>query len=51
MKKIAAIFDLKSQIGDVISDIHVDDIDLATYKGKIELNNFDFFAFKSKNLF
>ena len=50
-KKIAAIFDLKSQIGDVISDIHVDDIDLAAYKGKIELNNFDLGVLLNNPLF
>ena len=50
-KKIAAIFDLKSQIGDVISDIHIDDIDLATYKGNIELNNFDLGVLLNNPLF
>ena len=43
-KEIKANLDLKSEIGNVISDLqisNIDDIDYAAYNGKIALNKFD----------
>ena len=43
-EKMDATIDLKSQIGDIISDLqiaNIDDIDYATYSGEIALNSFN----------
>ena len=53
-KKIDAIFDVTSQIGAVVSDVHfygIDQIDSAIYNAKIQLQNFDLGVFFNQPLF
>ena len=53
-KKIKANLDLKSEIGDVVSDLqisNIDDIDYAEYNGKIALSNFNVGEFFNDPLF
>ena len=53
-EQMNATVDLKSQIGDVVSDLqisNIDNIDFASYSGEINLNNFNIGAFLNNPLF